>query len=239
MLTYSSNPVTYTKGTAITANTPSATGGAVASYSVAPALPAGLSLNSSTGSITGTPTAVSPVAVYLVTATNGGGNTTTSLSITVTDVTLGLSGVIAAGYSHTCALVNGGVQCWGDNSLGELGNNSTADSLVPVPVTGLAGDVQAVAAGAGHTCALVNGGVQCWGINGNGQLGNNSTADSHVPVPVTGLVSGVQALTAGTFHTCALVNAGVQCWGANFSGQLGNNSTADSHVPVSVSGWAQ
>src|SRR5207302_10957595 len=72
-LTYSTNPATYTKGTAITANTPTSSDGAVVSYSVSPALPAGLSLNTSTGVITGTPTALATTAGYLVTATKSGG----------------------------------------------------------------------------------------------------------------------------------------------------------------------
>ena len=54
-LTYSANPAVYTVGTAITPNTPSSTGGTRASYSVAPGLPPGLSLDAATGAITGTP----------------------------------------------------------------------------------------------------------------------------------------------------------------------------------------
>jgi len=42
------------------------------------------------------------------------------------------SGVTA--ITDTCALKGGGVWCWGSNSHGQLGNNSPADSLVPVPV---------------------------------------------------------------------------------------------------------
>src|SRR6185295_3701312 len=96
------------------------------------------------------------------------------------------------GYSHTCVVANGGAQCWGFNDSGQLGNDSTANSSVPVQVLGLASGVQAITAGSCsyHTCALVNGGVRCWGFNIHGQLGNNSTADSHVPVPVSGLGSG-------------------------------------------------
>ncbi len=85
-LTYSANPATYTKGVAISPNTPTSSGGAVASYSVAPALPAGLALDPNSGSISGTPTAVTAQASYVVTATNAGGNTTASVSITVNDV---------------------------------------------------------------------------------------------------------------------------------------------------------
>src|SRR6185295_5628295 len=101
---------------------------------------------------------------------------------------------IAAGAYHTCVLVNGAVQCWGGNVSGQLGNNSTASSSVPVQVSGLASGVQALAGRNSHTCVLVNGGVQCWGDNGYGQLGNDSTASSSVPVQVSGLTSGVQAL---------------------------------------------
>jgi len=84
-LSYSSNPATHTKGTAITANTPTSSGGVVTSYVVSPALPAGLTLNPSTGVISGTPTVVTPTASYTVTATNSGGSTNALLSITVND----------------------------------------------------------------------------------------------------------------------------------------------------------
>lgn len=52
--------------------------GAGTTYSIAPALPAGLSLNASTGEISGTPTAITPSTTYTITATNTSGapNTT-------------------------------------------------------------------------------------------------------------------------------------------------------------------
>ena len=68
--------------------TPTANGGAVVSYSIAPALPTGLALNTSTGEITGTPTAVAAAANFVVTATNSGGSTTATLSLQVRKSTL-------------------------------------------------------------------------------------------------------------------------------------------------------
>ncbi|WP_291274392.1 SMP-30/gluconolactonase/LRE family protein [Flavobacterium sp.] len=51
-------------------------------YSVSPSLPAGLVLNTD-GSITGTPTALSPATNYTITATNAGGSSSYTISIAV------------------------------------------------------------------------------------------------------------------------------------------------------------
>jgi hypothetical protein len=82
-LAYSAPIAVYTDGVDIAANDPSSTGGAVASYSVSPDLPAGLNLDPSSGQITGAPTRVTAMASYTVTATNATGNTTAALTITV------------------------------------------------------------------------------------------------------------------------------------------------------------
>ena len=85
--------LSYTKGTAvyairapITPNSPTSTGGAVTMYSVNPALPAGLSLSPSTGIISGTPATATATASYVVTASNSGGSTTATLTITAAKV---------------------------------------------------------------------------------------------------------------------------------------------------------
>lgn len=80
-LSYTS-PVTATVGSSVTALSPTVTG-TVSSYSVTPALPAGLSLNTSTGAISGTPTAAAAQTTHTVTATNAAGSTTFALVLTV------------------------------------------------------------------------------------------------------------------------------------------------------------
>jgi len=82
-LTYATNPALYNVGVAVAANTPTNTGGAVASYTVVPTLPWGLSLNSTTGAISGIPAVATAQANYTVTAYNAGGSTSATLSITV------------------------------------------------------------------------------------------------------------------------------------------------------------
>ena len=76
-------PQTFNVGSAIAPLSPSVTG-IVSSYAVQPALPAGLSLNPTTGRISGIPTAATAAASYQITATNSTGSTSFTLSIAVT-----------------------------------------------------------------------------------------------------------------------------------------------------------
>ena len=114
--------------------------------------------------------------------------------------------LLATGDAHTCAIIQGVVQCWGDNTYGQLGNDSTTDSLVPVAVTGLTGTAQSLTAGSGHTCVISGGAVFCWGNNTDGQLGNGTTINSSVPVQVTGLSSAVTDISAGSSHSLSLIH---------------------------------
>jgi alpha-tubulin suppressor-like RCC1 family protein len=147
------------------------------------------------------------------------GNNSTTISLVpvqVTDLASGVTAVSAGAFS-ACAVTSGGaVQCWGYNGTGQLGNNSTTNSSVPVQVAGLSSGATSVSVGLQSTCAITaGGGVQCWGDNTYGELGNNSTASSLVPVQVVGLTSGVVALSVGDYSACAVTAGGaVQCWGA-------------------------
>jgi hypothetical protein len=62
---------------------PPTVSGTVTGYSVSPALPAGLTLDPTSGAISGTPLAASPATTYTVTARNDAGAATTALSLVV------------------------------------------------------------------------------------------------------------------------------------------------------------
>lgn len=83
--TYSSDPNLGYTGFPIATMTPTHTGGGpVSSYSVSPALPNGLSMSTTTGVISGTPTVTTVgAASFTVTATNSAGSTQTTISITI------------------------------------------------------------------------------------------------------------------------------------------------------------
>ena len=147
----------------------------------------------------------------------------------------GIATAVSAGATAACAVVSGGVQCWGDNNVGNLDNSGRHLLLVPIRITGLATGVTAVAVGGPHACAVVGGAAECWGTNRNGQLGDGSTTDSPIPVPVSGLSSGVSALSASSYYTCAIVSGALACWGDNSGTQLGTKDPSVPHpTPIAV-----
>ena len=158
-----------------------------------------------------------------------------------TAISAGGCGRFAEGHS-LALLSNGTVMAWGDNEYGQLGDGSTANSDVPVEVSGLK-EVVAVSAGEFFSLALLKDGtVLAWGRNDLGQLGDGGTQESDVPVVVQQL-SGATAISAGGCagspegHSLALLGNGtVKSWGYNAYGQLGDGNAINSDVPVEVSG---
>lgn len=126
---------------------------------------------------------------------------------------------VSAGGSHTCAVVNESLRCWGSNSRSQLGRG-VQQSIVLQPSEIIAKGVTGVSAGKNHTCAIIHDTLHCWGYNSRGQIGNG-TSDNHVPDPVLVIGEGVTAVSAGDDHTCAIANGALYCWGNNSSGEIG------------------
>jgi len=148
---------------------------------------------------------------------------------------------IAAGGSHTCALLDDdSVKCWGGNLFGELGlgdgesrgrkPGQMGDALPALDLGG--GKVVELVAGAAHSCArFADGSVKCWGDNRLGELGLGDTkgrgrgpGEMGDALAKVDLGRGRRAveLAAADSHTCARLDDGsVKCWGVNAVGQLG------------------
>ena len=124
----------------------------------------------------------------------GNGTFTDSKSpVQVTGLTIGVQ-AISGGDASVCAVLpSAQVDCWGDNSSGELGNGSIGgQSDTPGLVQGgaFASDGASIGLGSfGSTsCALdASELAECWGFNVVGEAGNGTTTNTGTPGVVNGL----------------------------------------------------
>jgi alpha-tubulin suppressor-like RCC1 family protein len=122
---------------------------------------------------------------------------------------------VAAGGSHSLALVNGeNVVSWGEAQYGTLGNRTTGpNSYVPRYVCESRGTgacpgnlkgVSAISAGEYHNLALLGSGeVVSWGQNTHGQLGNGEEGTASVPE-----TCGTNGCSDGPVHVCQVGGPG-------------------------------
>lgn len=123
-----------------------------------------------------------------------------------------------AGWLHTCAVTTGGVaKCWGNDTWGQLGAETTEECKVPEPLRGAVrplgrGPISPMAGPTPYT-------EPC----------------SATPLDVFGLQGGMAAVGVGAMHSCVVTAAGgVKCWGWNLGGQLGDGTLTDRDMPVDV-----
>ncbi|MDQ0241601.1 RCC1 domain-containing protein [Arthrobacter bambusae] len=168
------------------------------------------------------------------------GNGTTGIGSSAPAQVTGLTGVAAvtaSDFSAYALLSDGTVRAWGDNSSGQLGSGTSANSSNrPVQVQGLSGVTSIVASNYNAYALLADRTVRSWGANGSGQLGNGTTSESYTPVRVQG-ISNVMSMAAGKGSVYAVLGDGTaRAWGLNQSGQLGTGTTTNSTTAIQVSG---
>jgi alpha-tubulin suppressor-like RCC1 family protein len=138
---------------------------------------------------------------------------------------------VAVGGQHACAVVNGGLQCWGFLLFRDDGFKTLYS---PMPIIPEGQGVTAVAAGL-HTCVIVKASLQCWGRNFSNQVGVPEGSRVAPKVPTTVIASDVLAMALSDENTCAVVKSGLKCWGSNTHAQLGIKGSVGSNVPMPLS----
>jgi alpha-tubulin suppressor-like RCC1 family protein len=216
----------------------------------------GLSVNPTTGVISGTAFSLIPATATLtVNFTDG----TTSadpvqLSLRIANANPNHAKV-ASGGQYSCRInTDGNLSCWGYDESGQLGSSlangvdTNRRVLKPGPV-GSATDWSGVTTGGNpliserHTCAIRGTTGYCWGSSKNDELGaQTATGNSSAPLAISGGHAWSQ-LSAGFNSTCGVTTGGaLYCWGGNSFGQLGIGSGGEQSTPTRVgtqSDWTQ
>jgi alpha-tubulin suppressor-like RCC1 family protein len=149
---------------------------------------------------------------------------------------------VSAGCTHSLAITtNGTAWAWGQNSYGQLGDNSTTNKSSPVSVVNILSgfsDWCQVSAGGSHSLGVrTNGTMWTWGNNSSGQLGDGTTTTRSSPVSVVGGFTDWFQVSAGCTHSLAITTNGTAwAWGQNSYGQLGDGTTTSRSSPVNILG---
>ena len=154
---------------------------------------------------------------------------------------------IDGGTNHSIALTEDGrVFTFGDNGMGQLGNNTTVDESSPLEITSnfIFGEeewIVDVDSGGNHTGALSNANqLYLWGYNFYGQIGDSTNIDKLLPVNVTpffslGVGEFISDFSLGDNNTVVITNLGrVFTIGRNYNYQLGDLTAIDKNYPVDI-----
>lgn len=130
----------------------------------------------------------------------------TSNSWTAITAGCNFSAGILAGQFKSCAAV---IYTWGDNSSGQLGDNTTLDRSSPVQTYSSYTNWKQISAGDSHFAAIqTDGTIWTWGSNQNGELGVSDRVNRSSPVQIQDSGTGWFQVSAGQCVTAALKDNG-------------------------------
>jgi alpha-tubulin suppressor-like RCC1 family protein len=167
---------------------------------------------------------------------NGNPRVTTPTPVMIADVA-----TVSLGLRHSCVLTTGeGAWCWGYNGSGQLGNDSTATTHIPVRMRSLYNVSGIFAWKFGYgTSAIIdrqNGsqGFYSWGQGFWGQIGEGTYNTKKVPMLVDAqsvLGSNVRDVAGNERQICVVGDNGrVACWGDPSHGRTGHGIVQADHL---------
>jgi alpha-tubulin suppressor-like RCC1 family protein len=163
---------------------------------------------------------------------SSGPDTLTGTPVSVAGLPQGPIAALEASWGDSGVLMaDGDYYDWGYNAAGQVGNDSTTDTITAVQVA-LPDDVDQVFQGGsygnnGQTIALLDdGSLWEWGNNAFGQLGNYTHTTKLAPFELQSLHDRtvVEVASGGLTNYVITKNAQLWAWGSNATGELGTGS---------------
>ena len=167
---------------------------------------------------TGTPTVEGNYAIAIAVSNASGESQTFATKLVVYGVLSGVTQIAGGGERggnpFYCAVVDGGVRCWGSNRDGKIGNGTSTLAIAAEHVIAPKSGVTQIAVGGNFACAVIKAGVQCWGKQSADLPTNDGKIRSSRPLQVIPFGSDVVdvSVTAVGGEACAVVAGGVRCW---------------------------
>jgi len=141
---------------------------------------------------------------------------------------------VEVGNRIACGIkTDDGVRCWGTNSFGEIGNQSSG--VFRPGWVGL-GYLKKLSITKSTACGIdLIGVLRCWGSNSHGQLGIGDTSLRKSPGPVLDGGTSYKSVAAGSNHACGITTGGaLKCWGGSNKSQTGNGFFTLDTIPKLV-----
>lgn len=146
-------------------------------------------------------------------------------------------------FSVAALKADGSVWCWGQNTSGQLGDNTVVPKSSPVAVVGGHSFTDLFGGRNNFYGLKSDGSAWSWGPNASGQIGDGTVVPKSSPVAVLGghIFTKIQHGVSTTITTMGLTTTGeIYAWGQNSNGLCGNgvapNTTAAFSSPVLVAG---
>jgi len=143
------------------------------------------------------------------------------------------------GQNGAAIKTDGTLWTWGDNTTGQLGDNSRTSKSSPVQTAAGGSNWKYASTGGGSMAAIkMDGTLWTWGGNTDGQLGDNTQTPRSSPVQTVAGGTNWKYISVGGYNGSNMgaikTDSSLWMWGKNNLAQVGDLTTTSRSSPVQI-----